>query len=404
MRMTHDEKEFYYLNKLEEDELSVSPPYENISYSDGKEILTRTRGVSMKFGETNPLKIDKKVETENGLEIHLKTTDNATQSIKAYFYEDSKNIQTLSVQRWMTKSGKPHKEYMTLYGEQLDILLKFVEALKGVPIAGHGSIKIPLNIALKNINKNNSNLDDSNVRQYLNNNPELIKSIVENEIEENDLIALSYRKKQLEEFEKLLNNETYFNKKVIGNQKEAVWQNFFEKNTWIFGYGLSYIFQTSLDDKKIEQVVRGYDFNSSGKRVDGLLKTSGFINSLCFVEIKTHETKLLNVEYRNNCWNISKELSGAIAQIQNTVSLSTQNIHDKIQLEDNKGNPTGEEVFNFHPKSFLVVGKLDEFKSEHGVNSHKYRSFELFRKNIVSPEIITFDELYERAKYIVANS
>ena len=29
------------------------------------------------------------------------------------------------------------------------------------------------------------------------------------------------------------------------------------------------------------------------------------------------------------------------------------------------------------------------------------RSFELFRKGTISPEIITFDELYERARYIV---
>jgi hypothetical protein len=402
--MTHDEKDFYYLDKLDEDELSISPPFENTIRIRGKEVSYRTRGVIMKFGESNPLKIDKQIETENGLEIHLKTTDNETQSIKAYFYEDSKGIQTLSVQRWMEKSGNPHKEYMTLYGEQLDILLKFVEALKGVPIEGQGSIKIPLSVALEKINKDNSNLDDSNVREYLSNNPSLIKNIVENEIEESDVIALSYRKKQLEEFEKLLNDKEYFELKVSGSKKEVVWQNFFEKNTWIFGYGLSYIFQTNLDDKKIEQVVKGYDFNSSGKRVDGLLKTSGLINSLCFVEIKTHETKLLHEEYRKNCWNISKELSGAISQIQNTVALSTQNIYGKIQVEDNQGNLTGEEVFNFHPKSFLVVGKLDEFRNEHGVNLHKYRSFELFRKNIVSPEIITFDELYERAKYIVANS
>ena len=402
--MTHDEKDFYYLDKLDEDELSISPPFENTIRIRGKEVSYRTRGVIMKFGESNPLKIDKQIETENGLEIHLKTTDNETQSIKAYFYEDSKGIQTLSVQRWMEKSGNPHKEYMTLYGEQLDILLKFVEALRGVPIEGQGSIKIPLSVALEKINKDNSNLDDSNVREYLSNNPSLIKNIVENEIEESDVIALSYRKKQLEEFEKLLNDKEYFELKVSGSKKEVVWQNFFEKNTWIFGYGLSYIFQTNLDDKKIEQVVKGYDFNSSGKRVDGLLKTSGLINSLCFVEIKTHETKLLHEEYRKNCWNISKELSGAISQIQNTVALSTQNIYGKIQVEDNQGNLTGEEVFNFHPKSFLVVGKLDEFRNEHGVNLHKYRSFELFRKNIVSPEIITFDELYERAKYIVANS
>lgn len=38
-----------------------------------------------------------------------------------------------------------------------------------------------------------------------------------------------------------------------------------------------------------------------------------------------------------------------------------------------------------------------------GVNENKFSSFELFRQSQMNPEIITFDELYERAKYIVRN-
>ena len=44
---------------------------------------------------------------------------------------------------------------------------------------------------------------------------------------------------------------------------------------------------------------------------------------------------------------------------------------------------------------------MDEFVSDNGVNKDKLRSFELLRKNTSNPEIITFDELYERAKFIV---
>lgn len=64
-------------------------------------------------------------------------------------------------------------------------------------------------------------------------------------------------------------------------------------------------------------------------------------------------------------------------------------------------NPTGEEAFNFSPKSFLVVGSLQEFVGDNGINQDRFRSFELFRRNTSSPEIITFDELYERARFIV---
>jgi hypothetical protein len=34
----------------------------------------------------------------------------------------------------------------------------------------------------------------------------------------------------------------------------------------------------------------------------------------------------------------------------------------------------------------------------------KFRSFELFRRNIWRPEIVTFDELFQRAKFIVDHS
>ena len=177
---------------------------------------------------------------------------------------------------------------------------------------------------------------------------------------------------------------------------------FRSKNPWVFGYGLGYLFLSSLDDKKLEQVVQGHSVSSYGKRVDALMKTKGIISNLCFVEIKTHATDLLNsTHYRTGCWAPSKELAGAISQVQGTVASAIETLSSKISINDDQGNPTGEDIFNYQPKSYLVIGTLQEFVSDHGVNSDKLRSFELLRKNTVNPEIITFDELYERAKFIV---
>ena len=47
-------------------------------------------------------------------------------------------------------------------------------------------------------------------------------------------------------------------------------------------------------NQALEQVTTGYSFAQSGKRTDALLKTRGYISSLCFVEIKTHTTPLLH--------------------------------------------------------------------------------------------------------------
>lgn len=188
---------------------------------------------------------------------------------------------------------------------------------------------------------------------------------------------------------------------------EDVWQYFFEKNSWIFGYGLNYIFNTPLKGKKLEQIVSGFNFNSSGKRVDALMKTRGLICSLCFGEIKKHITPLLKeVEspYRSESWAISHELAGGLAQLQKSIQKSIKEISTHIMIKDKCGNPTGEQLFVYQPKSFLIIGSLSQFETSNGINEEKYSSFELFRKSITNTEIITFDEVFERAKFIVSRA
>ncbi|CAH8286259.1 site-specific recombinase XerD [Mariniflexile fucanivorans] len=269
--------------------------------------------------------------------------------------------------------------------------------------------KKPKSIKIEVTNEQAENIvfTDAQTKYLLEKNPDIIKGFLENNLTHSDIVALGYRKKQLVVFQKLINEQGFFElfkkeREIIKN--EQVWQLFFESNPWIFGHGLNYIFSSPLDGKKLEQVVAGYDFNSSGKRVDGLLKTKGLVSSLCFVEIKTHKTDLLKTNYyRKESWSASDELSGAISQIQRTVDKSLKSISSKVEMKDNKGNLTGEQVFLYQPKSYLIIGSLSEFLNEHGVNEDKYSSFEMLRRNIFNPEILTFDELYERAKYLVEN-
>jgi hypothetical protein len=239
-------------------------------------------------------------------------------------------------------------------------------------------------------------------------NKDIVIEIARNYITKSDIVALAYRKKQLEIFEGLLHDDKFFSKMRDEWRKsgdEAVWQQFFENNTWIFGYGLRYIFSSHLDKKKLEQTISGSSSHGSGKRVDALLKTLGAISSLCFVELKTHRTSLLEENsYRKECWNISKDLAGAISQIQKTVQKAVREIKDKWCAVEDDGSPTPEFAFLFYPKAFVVIGNLHQFITEYGVNEQKFGSFEIFRRNLVSPEVITFDELYERARNIVRYS
>lgn len=189
-----DDSEYKYFHKIDEGYLSVSPFFGEIEKIDGKKIDKRVRQVSMKLGDSAGIAIDKKVETKDGLEIHLKTTEKGEQEVKAYFHEDSKKVKTLTIQRWMTKTGNPHKaNYIVLYGKQLSLLLEFVKAYEGIPSIGSGKMEVPLKVALEKAQEKQQ-INDEMVIEYLKKNPSLTKSIVENEIDESDVISLGYRK------------------------------------------------------------------------------------------------------------------------------------------------------------------------------------------------------------------
>jgi hypothetical protein len=52
----------------------------------------------------------------------------------------------------------------------------------------------------------------------------------------------------------------------------------------------------------------------------------------------------------------------------------------------------------------VIVGRLSELLTQEGLNRPKFRAFELYRKNLLQPEVLTFDELFHRAKYIVESA
>lgn len=334
-------------------------------------------------------------------EVVLRHKEDAKSHITAKFLEDNRGIFVLSIQGYSVATEKPHNASFSFVGEEIGKLLEFIRNIQAVKLDN------PSRVNISDEELNRIVLSDKQAKNLLHENQEIFAEVLRSEVTTEDIIAVGYRKKQLDVYENILNDQNYFDslkeKKKCTN--EGLWQKYFEKNPWVFGYGLGYIFLSSLDDKKLEQVVQGHSVDSHGKRVDALMKTKGIISNLCFVEMKTHLTNLLESKpYRSGCWAPSKELAGAIAQVQGTVASAVENLSSKINPNDKDGYPTGEEIFNYQPKSYLVIGSMTEFISENGVNKDKLRSFELLRKNTSNPEIITFDELHERAKFIVHNN
>lgn len=334
-------------------------------------------------------------------EIKLRVTAEGRQEITAKFLEDNLGIFILQIQKFTTETGAPHKTYFSFKGKEIKILFDFIKSISELEIENQNGFKI------NDSELNKLILNKKQVYKIYQDNIELFKEILEETLTKEDVINLVYRKEQLVYFENLLIDEGFFNEEKTKQQitsDESLWQKFFENNTWIFGFGLQYIINIPLQNKKLEQVVKGYDVINRGKRTDALMKSKGIISSLCFAEIKTHKTKLLASAYRPSVFPPSNELSGGISQLHKTIQSSLENLQNKILPTDEFGNPTGEEIFIYRPKSFLLVGTLSEFTTEHGVNNEKYSSFELFRRSINDIEVITFDELLERAKFILNSS
>ena len=174
---------------------------------------------------------------------------------------------------------------------------------------------------------------------------------------------------------------------------EDYWQDFFANNQWIFGYGLNYQFLDQITD---QPHYGGADVSGKGnQKGDYLMSTSAEINFTVLVEIKKPETKLLcyrknqkPIKYRNGAMLLSRELLGATSQIQANVNKWAVN----SQLPDKRI----EGVETIVPKGLLVIGNLNELTEKEMV-----QTFENYRRNMSNPEVITFDELFERAKYIV---
>lgn len=197
------------------------------------------------------------------------------------------------------------------------------------------------------------------------------------------------RKSILSEFEKSISDRT---------KTEGYWQDFFMKNDWIFGYGLNYHFLNIVNDQP-DYGGRNYTGKGS-QRGDFLARTSGEIKFTVLVEIKTPNTQLFTYkrngqleENRNGACLLSRNLLGGISQIQincRTWSIESQNKKNATPLEKKS-------TFTVQPKGILVIGNTSELID----NEDKINTFEEYRRNIHNPEIITFDELYERAKFIV---
>ena len=207
-------------------------------------------------------------------------------------------------------------------------------------------------------------------------------------LKEQDINLLLKRREKLVEFEEALQKHA---------SEEGWWQDFFEANKWIFGYGLNYVI---LRQEQAQPNYGGTCVDGTGgQRGDYLMSTTGDLNFTVLVEIKTPDKPLLSGKkvIRSGAWSLSQELTDALVQIQANVQTWEENSRDmnNIDVLEKKG------VYTVEPKGIIVIGRLNELKLRD--MRPRWETFQRFRRSIHGIEVISFDELLGRAQFITRN-
>jgi hypothetical protein len=281
--------------------------------------------------------------------------------------------------------------------DQASRLIDMLRALDSIPVEGDGTVRVDDDL-LREVFE-----DPTAMASVYASDPERFRSLIESDADARDVVALQRRREVVARMRNWLEDHSDF--QVAAEEAggpEKAWQRLLEENPWILGVGLAGQLLTSWDESKLEQTVVGRSFSGVGKRVDALLRTSGIIRSLVFAEIKHHRTELLADEYRAGCWRPSNELAGAVVQVQQTVHLASRQNDDYISDAASDGSLLDTGTFVLRPRCYVIAGSLDQFVGDGGGPvPNKVRSFELFRRNLVEPEVLTFDELLARAEWHV---
>lgn len=311
--------------------------------------------------------------------------------------------ENLLIEDWGTYRVVNEKDYLKFgilnSNEKTSIIKNLLSEPSGIEeIVRLGNTKLLKKLIEFSIKTNNTKEIIENLEQIIgsiknldkNNRNKILEFIKNQHLTREELNIISGRRDSLDIFRHNLNSNSEW--------KEKDWQEFFEKNNWIFG--------NSLDYKFLKILQREAHISDSG--LDGsnevMVDFLGFNNFTVLVEIKRPDTRLFNHsesgKNRADSWKLSFDLVDAVSQILSqkanwTIKGNIRENYNDLDELINQGTPD--------PKTILVIGNTNEFAGNDRITKMKAKTFELFRKNCRNIEIITFDELFEKADFIVNN-
>lgn len=331
----------------------------------------------------------------------ISTTPGGRKQIQLHVARESGAVRKIRIQRVPTSGDLTRLEnVLELDRDQSMALLEALRAIDAIPIEGDQSVYVDDQL-LRDVFS-----DPGAIARVYADNPDRFRSLIESDATAEDVVALQRRRAVVTQMRMWIDSPEQFDAATEdAGGPERAWQRLLEENPWVLGIGLGGQLLTSWDEGKLEQTVVGRSIKGVGKRVDALLASAGIVRSLVFAEIKHHRTALLAEEYRSGCFAPSKELAGAVVQVQQTTHLAARDLGDFLQGTSAEGELLSSGAFILRPRSFVIVGSQSELTgATGGPLPDRVRSFELFRRNLLEPEVITFDELVARAEWHLAEA
>ncbi len=172
----------------------------------------------------------------------------------------------------------------------------------------------------------------------------------------------------------------------LANSNEGYWQRLLTENSHVFQ--LLFAFPVTLVNGGA--YVGGKSINNRGANLADFLVKNSISENAAIVEIKTPCTKLLKNAYRNT-YSLTEDLSGGISQVL---------MYKQEYIESYKGMVADDPLTPraFDPECLLIIGnaslELDDLR--------KRKAFELFRVQMRKVKILTFDELLEKVRGLLA--
>ncbi|WP_247453880.1 Shedu immune nuclease family protein [Bradyrhizobium sp. 174] len=248
-------------------------------------------------------------EIEGALCLRLTGNVRKTQ-VSALITQDSKKVKRLTLQTVKSRVGDwieaVEKEEFSFRADEFNRLVSFLSQIEFVDLSNEENFQIE-DISTKPGPKAIIDASDRRLVNRIKEMTETQRSSVLQALHQSltaeDINVLLGRKQGLAEYEDQMH---------LAEWSEGQWQDFFEREQWVFGYGLDYRVMRQFDREMT--VGAGGTDNKDKPVIDFLMS---FTDYTVLVEIKTPDTPIFSARRRGRAgtWEFSREFMSAVSQI-----------------------------------------------------------------------------------------